>query len=39
MTAAGHEPNPDGQRLVLLWVCWIVLALFLLAAGVVALGR
>lgn len=36
----GHENAPEQQtegatRLLVLWVCWVVLALFLIAAGVV----
>lgn len=28
----------DGRRLLVLWLCWIALAGFLFAAGVVAAG-
>ncbi|MFT4512607.1 MAG: hypothetical protein ACI89X_003032 [Planctomycetota bacterium] len=31
-----QEEQPEGvTRLVVLWVCWVVLAVFLVAAGVV----
>lgn len=38
VTTAERRPEDGTQRLVLLWLSWIVLALFLLAAGVVVLG-
>lgn len=34
---AQHEPQRHGQRVFVLWVCWVLLAAFLFAAGVVAL--
>lgn len=45
MTVAMAEPADDdgteranhGQRLLVLWLCWILLAVFLFAAGVVGL--
>ena len=31
-----HQEQPQGAtRLIVLWVCWVVLAVFLVAAGVV----
>ncbi len=45
MTAGMADPADDdgtervthGQRLLVLWMCWILLAVFLFAAGVVEL--
>lgn len=34
MTAA-EQPHQKGKRVLVLWLCWVVLALFLVAAGVV----
>ncbi len=35
----GPDTGHDGaNRLVVLWLCWLVLAVFLLAAGVAVLG-
>lgn len=31
------EPEPGAQRLIVLWLCWVALALFLVAAGVCGL--
>ncbi|MFK7742592.1 MAG: hypothetical protein AB8H80_19935 [Planctomycetota bacterium] len=28
-------PAANGQRLIVLWLCWIALAAFLIAAGVI----
>ena len=33
-----REVRQGAQRLVVMWVCWIVLAAFLLVAGVCALS-
>lgn len=33
-----QERARHGQRVLVLWLCWLVLALFLVAAGVVAIG-
>lgn len=34
----GEQPQRNGRRVLVLWLCWVVLALFLVAAGVVAAG-
>lgn len=36
MTATAEERKRDGQRVLVLWLCWLALAVFLVAAGVVA---
>lgn len=35
MVPAGGERKQAGQRVLVLWLCWLVLALFLVAAGFV----
>lgn len=37
MTVA-EQPQHKGRRVLVLWLCWVVLALFLVAAGVVCRG-
>jgi hypothetical protein len=37
----GNECDPqrrDGTRVLVIWVCWVVLTLFLIAAGVIWFG-
>ncbi len=35
MTPEQAEHAHEGKRVLVLWLCWVVLALFLVAAGVV----
>jgi len=39
MTPADARPRREGRRVLVLWLCWVVLALFLVAAGVVVGSR
>ena len=36
--AVVERPQEKGKRVLVLWLCWVVLALFLVAAGVVVVG-
>lgn len=37
-TDGSNGSSGSGRRVLVLWLCWVVLAAFLVAAGVVALA-
>ena len=37
MHSVEEAPRRHGTRLLVLWICWLLLAVFLIAAGVVSL--